>query len=171
MNFLELTQKRYSVRCFQTKAVEPEKLEYVMQAVRNAPSACNRQPWLFYMVNDEEKLASLHQAYDREWFRTAPLCIVACGNHDESWHRQADGKDACDIDVAIAVTHLTLAAAEQGLGSCWICNFDTKKCAAALQLPANMEPVALIPIGYPDTEQPEKSRKDFGQILNRDFWK
>ena len=116
-------------------------------------------------MSDALKMAELHEAYDRDWFRTAPLCIVACGNHRESWHRQADNKDACDIDVAIAVTHLTLAATEQGLGTCWICNFDTKKCASVLGLPSEVEPVALIPVGYADAPFAEKKRKDLKEIM------
>lgn len=73
---------------------------------------------------------------------------MACANHAEAWHRQNDGKDHADIDTAIAIDHLTLAAAEQGLGTCWVCNFDARQCAEILGLSAEFEPVALIPLGY-----------------------
>lgn len=89
-----------------------------------------------------------------------------CADHEVSWHRKADGKDHADIDVAIAVEHLCLAAAEQGLGTCWVCNFDVDRCREVMHLPANLEPVVLIPLGYPaDETVPEKKRKTLPEIL------
>lgn len=77
-----------------------------------------------------------------------PCIIVACANHEESWHRKSDGKDHADVDVAIAVEHLCLVATEQGLGTCWVCNFDVPLCREVLCLPDSMEPVVMIPVGY-----------------------
>ena len=91
--------------------------------------------------------------------------IVACVNHNESWHRRADNKDHADIDIAIAVEHLCLAAAEQGLGTCWVCNFDTPRCSEVLGLPENLEPAVLIPVGYAEDEPTEKKRKPLNEIL------
>ena len=125
-----------------------------------APSAVNYQPWRFAVVTDPERLAALKTAYPREWIQTAPCIIVACANHEESWHRKSDGKDHADIDLGIAVEHLCLAAAEQGLGTCWVCNFDVPCCREVMQLPENLEPVALIPLGYPaNPSVAEKKRK------------
>jgi nitroreductase len=110
-------------------------------------------------------LRRLHAVYHREWFNSAPCCIVVCGNHNESWHRGADNKDHCDIDIAIATEHLSLAAAECGLGSCWVCNFDVEACARLLELPSHVEPMVLLPIGYPAaSEVPEKKRKKIDEI-------
>ncbi len=160
MNFLELTRARYSVRNYTDRLVEPEKLDYIFECVRMAPSAVNYQPWRFAVVTDPERLAALKTAYPREWIQTAPCIIVACANHEESWHRKSDGKDHADIDLGIAVEHLCLAAAEQGLGTCWVCNFDVPRCREVMQLPENLEPVALIPLGYPaDLSVAEKKRK------------
>ena len=103
--------------------------------------------------------------YKREWLATAPCIIVACVNHNESWHRRADNKDHADIDIAIAVEHLCLAAAEQGLGTCWVCNFDTPRCSEVLGLPENLEPAVLIPVGYAEDEPTEKKRKPLNEIL------
>ena len=86
-------------------------------------------------------------------------------NHNESWHRRADNKDHADIDIAIAVEHLCLAAAEQGLGTCWVCNFDTPRCSEVLGLPENLEPAVLIPVGYAEDEPTEKKRKPLNEIL------
>lgn len=92
---------------------------------------------------------------------------MALGTHDEAWHRGFDGKDHTDVDVAIAVEHLCLAATSVGLGTCWVCNFDLAIVKDGLQLPDNVEPIAIIPIGYPvDGETvPEKKRKALDDIV------
>lgn len=166
MNFLDLVKARCSVRSYEPRPVEQEKLDYILECVRLAPSAVNFQPWRFAVVTDPERLAALKTAYPREWIQTAPCIIVACGNHEESWHRKLDGKDHADVDVSIAVEHLCLAAAEQGLGTCWVCNFDVPRCREVMHLPDSLEPVALIPLGYSSaTEMPEKKRKSLQDIL------
>lgn len=166
MNFLELVKNRYSVRSYQDRQVESDKLAYVLECVRLAPSAVNFQPWQFKVITEPEALKEIKTAYAREWFQSAPCVIVACADHSKSWHRQADGKDHADIDVAIAVEHLCLAAAEQGLGTCWVCNFDVPRCTEVLHLPEQVTPVVLIPIGYSATEEvPAKKRKRIEEIL------
>jgi nitroreductase len=77
------------------------------------------------------------------------MCIVVCTDHSRSWKR-SDGKDHADIDAAIATDHITLAAASIGLTTCWVCNFDKPKLAEVLNLPDHIEPVILLPLGYPD---------------------
>lgn len=108
MNFLELVKARYSARKYANRPVEAEKLDYIMECVRFAPSAVNFQPWRFRIVTDEAVLKALYSCYKREWLATAPCIIVACVDHNESWHRRADNKDHADIDIAIAVEHLCL---------------------------------------------------------------
>jgi nitroreductase len=147
MNLLDLVKARYSCRNYQPTSVEQEKLDYIMECVRLAPSAVNKQPWLFHIVSDEEGKAMLQQCYNRDWFKTAPMYIVASILHDEEWVR-ADGKHHGDIDIAIAVEHLCLAATEQGLATCWVCNFDANRCKELLALPENEEPAVIIPLGY-----------------------
>ena len=164
MIFLELVKSRYSCRQYANRPVEKEKLEYVMECVRLAPSAVNRQPWRFRVVKDVEVLQKLWECYNREWFKSAPVCIVASVVHDEEWVR-SDGKRHGDIDVAIAVEHLCLAAAEQGLGTCWVCNFDAPLCKEILTMPENEEALVIIPVGYPDCEPTEKKRKDVTEIV------
>ena len=167
MDFLDLVNKRYSCRNYRDAAVEPEKLLHVMECVRLAPSAVNHQPWRFYVVDSVEGRVALHRCYAREWFVTAPTYIVACLRHDEEWVR-ADGKRHGDIDVAIAVEHLCLAATEQGLGTCWVCNFDAALCREALGLAPEEEPVVIVPIGYPAGEPTVKNRKALVEILTQD---
>lgn len=167
MRFSQLIIKRYSVREFKNAPVESHKLEQVLEAARMAPSAVNFQPWHFIVVTRPENLAKLHLTYHREWFRTAPVIIIACADHSQSWKRNIDGKDSAEIDVAIAVDHITLQAADLNLGTCWVCNFDTQRCAEALKLPGHIEPVAMIPLGYPATDKaPDKKRKALVEIIH-----
>ncbi|HHW48744.1 MAG TPA: nitroreductase [Clostridiaceae bacterium] len=169
MSFLEIARKRYSVRDFKDIPVEKEKILQVLEAARIAPSAVNYQPWHFIVITDETMKNKVAEAYARDWFKKAPVIIVACGDHSKSWKRK-DGKDHCDIDVAIAVDHITLAAADLGLGTCWVCAFDADKCHETLGLPDNLEVVALIPMGYPASDRgvKEKNRKSIEDIVT---WK
>ena len=166
MSFLELAQKRYSVRSYKDQPVEQDKILQVLEAARTAPSAVNYQPWHFIVAVEEEVKDKISEAYPRDWFRQAPVIIVACGDHDQSWKRN-DGKDHCDVDVAIAVDHLTLAAADLGLGTCWVCAFDAEKVHSALELPDNLEVIALIPLGYPNEDRTrEKKRKSLDELVS-----
>ena len=130
-----------------------EKLLQVLEAARIAPSACNFQPWHFVIIQKHNLRLKICSTYAKEWIQEAPALIVICGDHNYSWHR-IDGKDHCDIDIAIAVDHMSLAAVELGLGSCWVCMFDVEKCKKILKLPASLEPIVLLPIGYPKTLNP-----------------
>lgn len=164
MDFLELAKNRYSCRAYKTLNVEKEKLHYVMECVRFAPSAVNKQPWRFRIVSSGEDREKMQQCYNRDWFKTAPMYILASVLHDEEWVR-ADGKRHGDIDIAIAVEHLCLAATEQGLATCWVCNFDAALCKELLALSENEEPAVIIPIGYADDAPKEKKRKAMDEIL------
>lgn len=152
-----------------------EKLDYILECVRFAPSAVNKQPWRFHIVSEEEDKARLQQCYNRDWFKTAPMYVIASILHDEEWVR-ADGKHHGDIDIAIAVEHLCLAATEQGLATCWVCNFDAVLCKQLFGLPANEEPAVVIPLGYAaerlqigdgtsGIEPKEKKRKPIEDII------
>ena len=119
MSFLELTEKRFSARKYTDEPVSEVDLNYVLECVRLAPSAVNRQPWRFVVVESEAAKQSLWEAYDREWFRSAPLAIVCLQHKGECWTRAADGKAHGENEVASAEEHLSLAAAERGLGTGW----------------------------------------------------
>lgn len=164
MNFLELVKQRYSCRAYKPLGVEKEKLDYILECVRLAPSAVNKQPWRFRIVSKEEDKARLQQCYNRDWFKTAPMYVVASVLHDEEWVR-SDGKHHGDIDIAIAVEHLCLAATEQGLATCWVCNFDAVLCKELFNLPDNEEPAVLIPLGYAEDEVKPKNRKPIEAIV------
>ena len=168
-SFLELAKSRYSVRNYLDREVEDAKLEYVLEAGRIAPSAANYQPWHFIVIRDMEMRKKIAGTYNRAWFLEAPVIIILCGDHRVSWKR-ADGKDHCDIDIAIATDHMTLAAEEMGLGTCWICNFNAVKAREILGLPDGIEPVVYLPVGYsgdqPDKRSRHLTRKKLEEILH-----
>lgn len=164
MNFLELVKQRYSCRAYKPLGVEKEKLEYILECVRLAPSAVNKQPWCFRIVSKEEDKVRLQQCYNRDWFKTAPMYVVASVLHDEEWVR-SDGKHHGDIDIAISVEHLCLAATEQGLATCWVCNFDAVLCKELFNRSDNEEPAVLIPLGYAEDEVKPKNRKPIETIV------
>ena len=169
MTFKELAQKRYSVRSYSAEPVSDEQLNYILECARIAPSAVNFQPWHFYLARTEEALQKVRLTYPRSWFATAPLVIVGCICHDQSWHRPTDQKDHGDIDIAIATEHICLAAAEQGLGTCWVCNFDAQLCHQLLQLPDNEEAAVLIPLGHlaADAQPRPTTRKPLEEIVTK----
>lgn len=169
MNLIEIAKARYSCRNYKPDEVEKSKIMTILEAARVAPSGVNFQPWHFIVIQSPEGKEKVHQAYNREWFKTAPLIIVACGDHNTSWKRN-DGKDIMDIDVTIAVDHLVLQATELGLGTCWVCNFNIKRLKENLNLPDHIEPLAIIPIGYPnDATEPNRhsvKRKPMHDIIH-----
>ena len=166
MNFLELCEKRYSVRKYSAEAVSDDDLRYVLECARMAQSAVNFQPWKFVVVRSEAAKADIRRCYDREWFASAPLYIVALRDVNANWVRSSDGKPHGDIDVAIAVEHICLAAAERGLGTCWVANYDT---ALLNQLfgDADHEAVAIVPMGHIAADCPfaPKKRKEMCLIV------
>lgn len=165
MDFLTLSQKRYSERRYSDQKIAQADLDYILACARLAPSAVNKQPWHIYVLQGET-LQKMAPIYRRETFKEAPMCLVITGNHDESWHRY-DGKDHCDIDIAIITEHVVLAAAELGINTCWVCNFDVQACKDLLELPENEEPIVLIPMGYApkDSVAPDKKRKEMQQLV------
>ena len=163
-NFLELVRWRYSVRRYSSQPVEQEKLDYVLECARLAPSAVNFQPWRFVVVKSAERRAALCSCYKREWLAEAPLYIVVCADRTQSWKRGCDGHDHADIDAAIAAEHICLAAADCGLGTCWVCNFDVEKCTEALGLGEGICPVAIVPVGYAADSPTDKKRKPLSEV-------
>ncbi|WP_094545914.1 nitroreductase family protein [Petroclostridium xylanilyticum] len=170
MSFLELAKRRYSVRDYKDTPVEEEKILQVLEAGRVAPSAVNYQPLYFIVVRDEELRKKILTTYPRNWIASAPVIIVVCGDHSKAW-RRADGKDHCDIDTAIAIDHMTLAATDLGLGTCWVCAFNSMQCHKILGLPSHIEVIALLPLGYPadqaDVDRHSTKRKKIEEIV---YW-
>ncbi|MDD3062653.1 MAG: nitroreductase family protein [Massilibacteroides sp.] len=172
MIFLELVQKRVSVRDYITHPIEDEKINQIMEMGRLAPSAHNYQPWRFVVITSEKGRDSIFRCYPRDWIKPVPLFILVCGNRDESWKRKSDDKDHLDIDLGIVIEQLCLAATDLDLGSCIICNFDTDLCRTLFNMPENIEPEAILSIGYPaDPDvftKTQKKRKGISEIVLRE---
>ena len=148
MDFLKLVRARYSVRQYQNRPVEPEKVEQLLEAAQAAPAAANCQP--------VRLLAGAAELYG------APLAVVVCADRSRAWKRPFDGKQTTDIDASILTDHMMLAASALGLGSVWICYFQPEAVKAALGLPEHLEPVNILAVGYADgaPASPERWRTE-----------
>lgn len=169
MDFSELVTYRGSIRGFKSNSVEKEKLLTILEAARMAPTAHNNQPFRLIVIHTEGREEELSQIYGRPWFTQAPIVICIVGIPSEGWVRH-DGKNYYEVDVAIAMDHLILAAHNLGLGTCWIGAFDPDAAYEVLGLPEDVVPVAFTPLGYPDKAPREKIRKPLDEIVNYETW-
>jgi len=169
MDFSNLIQRRYSVRAYKPDPVEDDKLQGLLEAARLAPSAANRQALRFIVIHTEGREQELQRIYNRDWFVQPPLVICACGIPSENWVRK-DSKNYNDVDVAIAMDHLILAATDAGLGTCWIAEFDANAAREVLHLPDHVEPIAFTPLGYPTVQPGPKKRKDLSELVRYERW-
>ena len=169
MDVSEAVRRRYSVRRYEDRPVEAEKLERVLEAARLAPSAKNLQEWRFVVVQDAETRQRLIEAANGQSFvGQAPVVIAACAVDAD--HVMPCGLPSFSIDVAIALEHVALQATAEGLGTCWIGAFDEAKVKKVLDIPGNVRVVDLMPLGYPADEPREKSRMALGEIAMRERW-
>ena len=167
MDIYEILQKRRSIRSYKPDPVSDEKLNKILEAARLAPSAANRQPVYFIVIKNKKTKEELKNAYDADWFYTAPVIICACSLPDRAWKR-SDGKNYADIDASIAMDHLILAATTEGLGTCWVAAFKTPIVKSILNLSPGFEPLAMTPLGYPCiVPEPtfRKPREDMVKII------
>jgi nitroreductase len=169
VDFTTLVESRYSVRSYKTDPIEKKKLQKVLQAMRLAPTATNRQAFQFIVVHTKAREEELKRIYRSDWFTQAPLVVCACGIPAENWVRM-DGKNYNDVDVAIAMDHLILAATNEGLGTCWIGALDAQAAKEVLGLPEGVEPIALTPLGYPADEPKPKKRKELSELVRYERW-
>ncbi|MEN6626927.1 MAG: nitroreductase family protein [Candidatus Sumerlaeia bacterium] len=168
MDVMEAIRKRRSVRDYEPRPIPREVLESVTEALRLAPSACNFQPWRFVIVTDPDVRGRLAAACRNQRFiAEAPVIVAGCALTDESYTRMGGYWNSCDIDVAIALDHLTLAAAGAGLGTCWIGAFSEKDVKEVLGIPKNAKPIGLIVMGYPreGVDLPATPRKSRDQVF------
>lgn len=170
MEFMELIRRRYSVRAYKPDEVEKEKLEQILEAARLAPTAANRQPFQLIVIHTRGREEELLRIYSREWFVQAPLIICACGLPRLGWVRSEDQRRYLDVDVAIVMDHLILAATDLGLGTCWIAAFNANAAREILKLPKGIEPLIFTPLGYPADQPGEKERKPLAELVRYEHW-
>jgi len=170
MDVKEAIIKRKSVRSYQKKPVEKEKIIEVLEAARIAPSAANRQEWRFVVVTDELKREKLSMAASGQRFVGEAPCVIACCA-DTDFHKMKCGELCYTIDVAIAIDHMTLRAVELGLGTCWIGSFYEDEIKSVLNIPEDIKVVELLVLGYPkDDTVVTKKRHKLDQISFFEEW-
>ncbi len=171
MEFEELIRSRYSVRRYTDRAVPDDVLERIIEAFVLAPTAANRQPLGLVVIKTAGREDDLRRIYNSDWFAAQPPYVLAvCADKEQAWVRRSDHKSFADVDAAIAMDHLVLAAANEGLGTCWIGAFDPEAARQVLALPDTVECITLTPLGYPADIAGEKRRKSPDQLVHRERW-
>jgi len=169
MAILEAIHKRYSCRAYQEREIEQEKLETIFEAARLAPSAKNLQDWRFVAITDKQTRHELAEAANNQMFiEKAGAIIVACSNSREVMRC---GQPVGPIDVAIALEHISLQAAQLGLATCWIGSFYPDKVRAILDIPDDIAVIELMALGYPADKPKEPKREPLENILCYEKWK
>ena len=181
MDFIDVINTRNSVRKYDDKTVEDEKINEILECARLAPSWANKQGWHFIVIKNAAKVAALTKAAGlvNRWLKNVPAMIVACGDPSNSGHRA--GIDYIFIDVAIAMEHVVLAANNLGLGTCWIGYFDENGIKKELGIPDEIRVIALTPLGYPAEKRGtyekaarfvlgSKKRKEIDEIVHHETW-
>jgi len=174
MEVLEAIKMRRSVRAYSAKSIPADVLTRLNESLRFAPSACNLQPWHFIWITDAALRGQVAAAANNQkWMADAPLTMVACGFPQQAYKKMGGYGNSVDIDLAIALDHLTLTAVAEGLGTCWIGAFDEQQVKQLLGIPASVKVVAMTPIGYPASEDlihpvDQNRRKPLDAILSTD---
>ncbi len=159
---MDLIVKRRSIRKYKETAVEEDKIQKILEAIRLAPSALNRQGWVFYVVRDRERIQRVADAAGIfPWLYRVPVILVGCGTTHEC---MTNKHNSDTVDVSIAMSFAMLEAQEQGLGTCWMAHFDPDKMRKALDADENENPVVLMPLGYADEHPAARKRKEIAEI-------
>ncbi len=152
MDFMSLAKKRCSIRAYQDKPIEPEKIQAILEAGRIAPTGVNAQEQRLLVVQSPEGIAKMAEAVVKPEAYTAKAFIVVCAEKDAAWTRKFDGHNIYEIDASIVTTYMMLAATDLGLGSLWVCRFKTDVLREAFSIPDTYVPVNILCLGYPNPE-------------------
>ena len=165
MEFIDVITKRYSVRGYLDKEVEKEKLDYVLKAATIAPTGVNAQPFKVYVIDTKKYKDELSKIYGAKWFVEAPLVLAVVGIKNKAWTRPWDQKNIADIDATIVMDHMILAAADVGLGTCYIGAFKKYEAQKFLELDENEEVVLFTPLGYGNAEPRDTPRMELDEFV------
>ena len=147
MDFEKLSAERYSLRKFSDRPVEQEKLDLILEAGRNAPTAHNLQPQRIFVIRTPETLEKADGCTAAHFH--PPVILVGAYDPEAAWKRETDGKNHGEIDAAIAATQMMLQAADLGLGTTYVGMFEPEKLLAAFPEMEGLCPIAMLPLGYP----------------------
>ncbi|MGM0381430.1 MAG: nitroreductase family protein [bacterium] len=171
MELYEAIRGRRSIRKYKDKEIEADKLKKVLDTAQLAPSAKNVQPWKIILVEDEEQQNKLVAAAGNQKFiKQAPYIVVVCTSEVQSYQTHGDYMSSFAVDGAIFMDHLTLAAYDEGLGTCWIANFNEEKIRKIMEIPDEYRVVNLSPLGYPAEEGNFAGRKPLSEIVFQNKW-
>jgi len=170
MKIIEEILNRRSIRTFNEKPVEKEKLTRILEAGRLAPSARNQQEWRIIIVTDPQlKNQLIDQASPGQPFlKQAPIILAACALNPNYIMRC--GHPAYLIDLAIVLEHIALQAVREGLGTCWIGSFDENKAKNVLKIPDPVRIVELMSLGYYDRLPAARERKPIQELYKWESW-
>ena len=164
MTLMEIIKGRRSIRSYSNNPIEKEKIEMVLEAARLAPSARNRQMWKFIVVTDPDLKDKLVDACNGQQFmKQAPAAIIACG---EGPGIMSCGQPVETVDTCIALSFIMLKAYEEGLGTCWLGNFNLEKIKALANIPDDVVAVAVTPLGYPAESPDARARKSLDEVVS-----
>ncbi len=168
MTFLELAQKRYSVRSYENKPVEDAKLKQILEAGRLAPTGANLQQFQLVVVHTAGRQEELKPIYKPDWFANAPVLICVCATTPTNGqpYREAGAYR----NVSIVTDHIILAATELGLGTCWVAAFDQEATRRILKIPADAYPINFIAVGYAKDQPKPKTRKPIEELVRYEHW-
>jgi len=169
MDFQELIRIRRSIRAYQPTELDEDVLTRVLDAGRVAPTACNLQPFQLVVVTDPAVRAKFKDVLSHAWFWQAPVIVAGCVDPTQAWER-SDGFNSAELDIAIVMDHIILAATEEGLGTCWICAFDEAKAKEILGIPEGVRIVALTPLGYPAAQPTPFVRRPLRDLVRKNHW-
>lgn len=147
MDFDKIIEDRYSLRKFKQEHLSKAVIDKILKSAHKAPTGCNYQPQRILVLNNEESLSKLRECTRCHF--NAPCAMLVCHNKDESWVRPYDGAMSSYVDAVIVTTYLMLAAQNEGVGTCWVMHFKPDMLRDKFNIPQNVEPVALLLMGYP----------------------
>ncbi len=169
MDFYQTVSARKSIRSYRPDPVPDEVFNRVMEAARIAPSAKNIQPWKFIIVRDPQVRQDLAVACNNQQsVAQAPITICGCAIESICYRGMGGYWNSWAVDLSIALEHIMLAAAAEGLGTCWIGSFNETEVRRVLQIPEDIKIVALTPLGYPAQEAKTRPRKPLSEIICTD---
>ena len=169
MDFQELIRARRDLRGYKPDPIPEDVLRRILTAGQIAPTAAKLQPFHLIVVTEPEIRARMKAVYDRDWFYTAPVIVVGCVEPSHAWQR-TDGFNAAEMDLAIVMDHLILAAVEEGLGTCWVCAFNEAKAKEVLGVPPDVRVLAMTPIGYPSAGPRPFVRLALEDLVRKERW-
>lgn len=173
MEFEEVVKERRSVRQFTTEEVDKEVIYDILELGHKAPSAGNLQARDFILINSPTTKKKLKKAaYGQEFVKECPWVIVVCANKERSAKRYGDrGRSLYSIqDASAAVENILLAVTDRGLGAVWVGAFDEGGVSNILDIPDEVRPVALIPIGHPKSKPNVPKKMDVEKITHEGKW-